>query len=167
MFEYSKIYYYRYYPKTIGTIHIYDMYPLMIPLEIKGITMIGINLHWIPGPLRNKMVQVLVELRKKSINENMFRLWYRMIKQNPALSFALVAVRKYYLAHCSSIKVVDSWEQLTYISNSLYRARYMKRSAFTPTRHIVIKSKYHPQQQVAPQQQVIAPQPQPQQQVQQ
>lgn len=139
MFTYSKIYYFRYTPIDLNKIHIYDQYPLAIPLEIRGNISLCLNLHWIPGALRNKMIQVICEMRNKSINENMFRLWYRNIKYNPPLHFALGAIRKYYNSHCTNIKEVpDEWETLT-ITSALYRARYLQRSNYTPQRHIVQK----------------------------
>lgn len=141
MFLYSKIYYFRYNPVHIQTIHIYDQYPLVIPLEIRGSVMLGLNLHWIPGALRNKMVQVIIEMRNKSINENLFRLWYRNIKYNPPLHFALQAIRKYYVTHCTNIKIVpEPWELIT-ITSMLYKARYLQRSVYQPQRHIVQKGR--------------------------
>lgn len=100
--------------------------------------MIGLNMHWIPGPLRVKMINVIIEMNHKSINERLFRLWYRNIKYNPALHFALVAVRRYYLSHCSNVKIIeqDKWESLPFISQSLYKARFMQRSVYNPVQHI-------------------------------
>lgn len=139
-FEYSKVYYFRYTPVHIETIHIYDQYPQVIPLEIRGTIMLGVNLHWIPGPLRYKFVQVIIEMRKKCINENLFHLWYRTIKTNPPLNFALQAVRKYYISRCTNIKVIDSIEMIPY-TQVLYKARYLQRSAYQPQTHIVQKGK--------------------------
>ena len=141
MFQYDKIYYFRYTPINLQAIHIYDQYPLAIMMDIRGPVTLGLNLHWIPGPLRNKMVQVLAEMRKKCINESLFRLWYRNIKYNPPLHFALQAVRKYYISHCTNIKeTTEAWEMLT-LTHSLYKARYLQRSVYNPQQHIVQKGR--------------------------
>jgi hypothetical protein len=139
MFQYNNVYYYRYVPVTLGTIHIYDQFPLVIPLEIKGQIMLACNLHWIPGVLRRKFVQVIVDMKRKCINQSMFHLWYRTIKYQPPLQFALQAVRKYYMSRCTNVKLIDQnhWDMLTVVSGSLYKARYLQRSKHDVTRHIL------------------------------
>lgn len=139
MFLYNNIYYYRYTPVTIGEIHIYDQYPLMLPLEIRGQICLGINLHWIPGALRRQFIQVVVEMKRKCINESLFHMWYRTIKYQPPLHFALVAIRKYYMSHCTNIRTIDQnhWDMLPVVSASLYKARYLQRSQHNPQRHIL------------------------------
>lgn len=135
-FEYSKIYYFRYTPIDLNKIHIYDQYPQVIFMDIRGVTALGINLHWIPGALRPKFVAVINEMKKKAINESLFRLWYRTVKYNPPLQFAMRAIRRYYISHCTNIKVVGVWETIRY-TQALYRARFLKRSAYNPAAHIV------------------------------
>lgn len=137
-FEYSKIYYFRYTPIDLNKVHIYDQYPQVIFLDIRGNTALGINLHWIPGALRYKFVQVIIEMRKKSINQSLFRLWYNVIKYNPSLNFSLQAIRRYYIGHCTNIKVIEAWEMIPY-TQILYKARYLQRSTYNPAAHIVQK----------------------------
>jgi hypothetical protein len=159
MFKYDTIYYGRYTCTTNP--HIYDMYPLFLPLEIKGRTMICVNLHWIPGALRNKFVQVIIEMRNKCINESLFHLWYRTIKFQPPLHFALGAIRKYYMSNMTNVKIVpDTWEMLT-ITSTLYKARYMQKSSFNPQQRIVQKGRrQYPNQRPQMQQQIQSQQPQ-------
>jgi hypothetical protein len=138
MFQYDKLYYFRYAPVTIQTIHIYDQLPQVIPLEIRGSIMLGVNLHWIPGVLRAKFIQVIIEMRNKCITESLFHLWYRTIKYQPPLHFALGAIRKYYMSHCSMVKEIpqDQWDTLT-LSWSLYKGRFLQRSVYNPQQHIL------------------------------
>lgn len=141
-FEYSKIYYFRYTPIDLTKIHIYDQYPQVIFMDIRGSSALGINLHWIPGALRPKFVEVINEMKKRSINENLFRLWYRSVKYNPALNFSLDAIRRYRISNCTNIKVVSVWETIRY-TEVLYKARFLQRSqALTPRKqHVVQKGK--------------------------
>lgn len=168
MFTYSNIYYMRY--TCVTSPHVFDQLPLIIPLEIRGPHMIAINLHWIPGALRSRFVQLIVEMQRKSINQNMFRLWYRMIKYQPQLSFTLSAIRKYYISHCTNVRMIpqDQWDTLTMVSQSLYRARFMQRSGYNPQQHIqqrgqrIYPNNFRPQ--IQQQQQQVQAQPQVQQQ---
>jgi hypothetical protein len=141
-FEYSKIYYFRYTPIDLQKIHIYDQYPQVIFLDIGGLSALGINLHWIPGALRPKFVEVINEMKKRSINESLFRLWYKTIKNNPSLSFSLAGIRRYRISNCTNVKVVGVWETIRY-TEVLYKARFLERSqAMKPRkRHIVQKGK--------------------------
>lgn len=128
MFNYSNIYYYRYNPKGLGKLPVYDQYPLMLPLDIRGPFCLGINLHWIPTPLRLQFIQVVLAMQEKSINKNMFRLWYNTIKYQPALRFSLMAIRKYYINRCSGAQLIpnEEWENLPLAWEVRYRARFMK-----------------------------------------
>lgn len=144
MFQYDKIYYGRYNCVTNPTI--YDQNPLFIILELKGNgTCIACNLHWIGSSLRSRFIQVLIEMRKKCINESMFRLLYRTIKYNPQLSFALCSIRKYYLRNMTNVKEVPSeqWGYLTNLTASLYRARYLQKNVMN-TSHIIQRKRVNP-----------------------
>lgn len=90
--------------------------------------MMGINMHWIPGPLRMKFLEVILSMQEKSINKNIFRLWYNTVKYQPALQFSLVAVRKYYLSRCSGVQIIpnEEWSNLPLAWEIRYRARYMR-----------------------------------------
>jgi hypothetical protein len=127
-FTYSNIYYYRYNPKGLGKLPVFDMYPLMLPLDIRGPLMLGINLHWIPVPLRFQFIQVVLAMQEKSINKNAFRLFYNTVKSQPALSFALMAVRKYYIGRCAGVQLIpnEDWNNLPMVWETRYRARFMK-----------------------------------------
>lgn len=131
MFTYNQMYYFRYYPKNFGRLPIFDQLPLMLPLLIMGQTMIGLNMHWIPGQLRVKFLQATLTLYQQMPEnaKHSFHLWYRNIKYNPALSFATCAVRKYYLSHCSAVQIIpaENWGDLPMYWNTQYRPRYLKK----------------------------------------
>ncbi len=128
MFNYSNIYYFRYTPKGIGKLPIWDQFPLMIPLDIRGPFCLGLNIHWIPVPLRLKFISLVNAMLEKSINKNMFRLWYQTIKSQPPLTFSLMAIRKYYISRCSGVQLIPNteWENLSLSWNLRYKARFMR-----------------------------------------
>jgi hypothetical protein len=164
MFKYDTIYSGRYTCTTNP--HVFDQLPLFVVLEIRGQTMLACNIHWIAGALRPKFMQVLCEMRKKCINESMFRLFYRMVKYNPQLNFALCSVRKYYMRNMTNVREVPSeqWQMITNLTASLYRARYMVKSGFHADLHVVQRgARQYPNQPPRPPQK----KPQVQQQVQQ
>ena len=113
---------------------VFDQYPLVLPLNIMGASMLAINLHWIPAPLRVQFINVVVQMYERYPMKDAFRLWYNTFKSNPALSFALIAVRRYYIGRCSSIKEIpaEHWHELPAVWNTLYKARYLRRVTGPP-----------------------------------
>jgi hypothetical protein len=103
-----------------------------------GVTALGVNMHWIPAPLRIPFMQVILEMQSKAYSPQMFRLWYNTIKFNPNLHFCLGAIRKYYLSHCYNIQIIppEEWPNMTQVWGQKYRARYMRRSISNPLIHI-------------------------------
>lgn len=165
MFQYNQIYYFRYMPKGYGKLPIFDQLPLVLPLLVRGPVMMGINLHWIPGPLRYKFIQWTIALYNKGGPQppqpttpmttiegdvvpteettaptqpapirSTFHLWYRIVKATPAIAFAVMGVRKYYIGRCANVQVItpEYWNDLHLLWMTKYRARYLRRSNSTP-----------------------------------
>ena len=123
-------------PKNYGKLPVFDQFPLVLPLEIRGGTMLGINMHWIPPPLRLKFIQWTIQLYERPpemSRKSLFHLWYRIVKSTPAIMFAKFAVRKYYIGRCSNIKIIEPefWGDLPTVWGTLYKARYLRR-AYNP-----------------------------------
>ena len=130
MFNYHTIFYMRYSPIGLGKLPIFDQLPLVLPLLIRGPTFIGINLHWIPGPLRYKFCLLIQNIfqRYPDNQKERFHLWYQMLKTNPALSFSLMGLRKYYIARCMNVIEIpgEQWNDLPLLSTNKFRARYLQ-----------------------------------------
>jgi hypothetical protein len=133
MFNYNSIYYLRYMPKGYGHLHIFDSLPLVLPLYVMGPTMLALNLHWVPSPLRVKFVLFISNIYSRGDDnwKARFHIWYQTIKNSPNLAFTLMAVRRYYIARCSNIIEIpgDQWGDLPLLSNTKYRARYLRMTA--------------------------------------
>lgn len=131
MFEYSKIYYGKYFPRMYGKLKIYDSQPLFLPLRIIGSSMIVSNLHWCPGPLRYKFCLLIKNLYERTEPKEAFHMTYLMLKTNPALSFMLTTIRRYYFSGVSNVVEIpgENWNELPLLSNSKYRAKFLRRIA--------------------------------------
>ena len=66
MFTYSNIYYYRYNPKGLGKLPVFDQFPLMLPLDVRGATCLGINLHWIKKAHQQEFLEEVDKILLKS-----------------------------------------------------------------------------------------------------
>ena len=58
---YGKLNMFFYDPKFKKTLPYYDVFPLVLPLEIYSDGFLGINLHYLPIPLRIKLLDKLVD----------------------------------------------------------------------------------------------------------
>ena len=58
---YGRLNMFFYDPKFKKTLPYYDVFPLVLPLEIYSDGFLGINLHYLPIPLRIKLLDKLVD----------------------------------------------------------------------------------------------------------
>lgn len=107
--DYNKLYMFRYKAIGEGQLHVYDKTPLMFILDIRPTSLLGINLHWIPPRKRTEFFEKIQEIMKKTHmvhkKRERMRLTYKLL-QEPAYRDGLVAIRMYYLAGITAIKVI-------------------------------------------------------------
>lgn len=63
--ELGKIYFFEYDPKYKDTLPIYDVYPLVLPIEYKNNGFLGHNLHYVPQRIRGKLSVSLLNSKAK------------------------------------------------------------------------------------------------------
>jgi hypothetical protein len=118
-------------PMGYGKLPIFDQLPLVLPLRILGNMMLGINLHWLPGPLRYKFCLLVGNIYDRTEPKEQFRMIYLMLKSNPALAFCLLGLRKYYISRCMNVIEIpgEEWDSLPIMSTTKFRARYLRHIA--------------------------------------
>ena len=92
---------FRYFPEEPTTMPYYDIFPLVLPLRRKRDGFVGINFHFLPLPLRVKVLNRLMESFGDEAAEKL-DVAYGMLKANrfirPALRrYKREAVASYYL----------------------------------------------------------------------
>lgn len=108
-FEVGKMYLFHYMPKGKDTLPYYDMYPLILLLDIHKKGFSGINLHYIPVQLRMTLLSNLLE---KSVTKDghleRLRISHDIIK-NVSTFEAYKPCFKQYIFPCvkSAIKLID------------------------------------------------------------
>jgi hypothetical protein len=91
------MYLFGYNPKFRNELPYYDIYPLVLPFRKTNEGFIGINLHYMPYPLR---LRVLDTLKNFANNKNMdettkVRFSYRLLENSAKLKPAKASVKKY------------------------------------------------------------------------
>lgn len=70
-------------PKTpLSSLKFFDASPLVVIFNIRGKYIHGINLHWVPRPMREIILKMIVKLNKSNVDNNRsFDLSWQMIKE--------------------------------------------------------------------------------------
>ena len=111
---------YYYDPKHKATLPYYDKFPLIIMVKRAEGGFIGLNLHYLPPPLRAKMLDGLMETvnNKKFDDTTKFRLNYALLQRASTLKYYKPCYKRYLSNHVRSrfAEVQPSdWEIATFL----------------------------------------------------
>lgn len=131
-FAYNKLYFFRYNNPATPNLPVWDKAPLVIPLEVKGNSMLGVNIHWIPREQRREFMEFLIEyfgvndsntLRRKKV-----RILYESLKRGK-VRWALVAIRRYHINRITSMREVpkDRWDRVLKLPQYKSKLQYQSR----------------------------------------
>jgi len=116
----GRMYMYYYDPKHKATLPYYDKFPLIIMVKRAEGGFIGLNLHYLPPPLRAKMLDGLMETvnNKKFDDTTKFRLNYALLQRASTLKYYKPCYKRYLSSHVRSrfAEVQPSdWEIATFL----------------------------------------------------
>ena len=98
---YGKLNMFFYDPKHKKTLPYYDTFPLVLPLEVYTDGFLGINMHYLPIPLRIKLLDRLVDYSNNTKFDESTRL---MVDYNKLKKVRLIrpTIHKYLSGHTKS-----------------------------------------------------------------
>lgn len=111
----GRMYFFQYDPKYKTELPYYDTFPLIFPVEkIKG-GFIGINFHYLPLPLRAKLMDALYSIKsnRRFDETTVLRISYSILKSASKYKYFKPTVHKYLTDHVRSkfIEVYSSeWD---------------------------------------------------------
>ena len=116
----GKMYMYFYDPKTKDTLPYYDRFPLTIIVDPAPNGFYGLNLHYLPVPLRARLLDGLMgTLNNEKYDETTrFRLSYSMLSSASKLTAFKPCFKRYLSGHVRSrFALVDpsDWEIATFL----------------------------------------------------
>jgi hypothetical protein len=108
----GRMYLFEYDPKGKKTLPYYDRYPLVIPIGSskesglatnKG-SFLGLNLHYLPLPLRAKLMDALyATVNNKTLNENTkLSVSYEILSRASKYRFFQPCIKRYLISHMRS-----------------------------------------------------------------
>lgn len=107
---------YTYDPKWKDKLPWYDTLPVVIPIEIYDDGWLGLNIHYLPPMLRAKLMDRLIEYRKRAFTPRAYmKVSYQFLKAVAKTELFAPCVHRYLGNHVTSnlIRVSDEyWEQV-------------------------------------------------------
>lgn len=111
----GRMYFYFYNPKTKDKLEYYDIFPLVIPIEMHNDGFLGLNLHYIPPKDRVILLDKLSTVLNNDSYDatTKFRLSYDYISKARRLFEAKPCLKKYLFTHVQSKMLeitADEWD---------------------------------------------------------
>ena len=119
------LYFFVYDPKTKADLPYYDRFPLVLPLKREPDGFIGLNLHYLPIPLRIKLLKKLLPLAMYDGDDiRRIRVTYDILNASNRYREFKPCVKRYLLPHIKSriLKVEPSeWDTALFIPVHQFR----------------------------------------------
>jgi hypothetical protein len=125
-FVIGNLYMFFYDPKTKDTLPYYDKFPLAIIVDFAPDGFYGINLHYLPLPLRAKLLDALLDntTNKRYDKTTRFRINYRMLKAASKTRYFKPCFKHYLADHVQGnfAKVAaPEWEIATFLPTAIWK----------------------------------------------
>lgn len=127
--EPGKLYLFAYDPKWKAKLPYYDAFPLIFPFRVQGNRVWGINLHYLPLPLRAQLMDALYSLvdnRFKNENKKL-RISYEILNSAAKFRIFRPCIKSYLAEHFRSKFLLIPYEQWD-IAMFLPLARFKKKA---------------------------------------
>lgn len=116
----GRMYHFFYDPKHKGTLPYYDRFPLIFPFKkVKG-GFLGINMHYLPLPLRAKLMDALYSLanNRRYDEATRLKLSYNILNSSSKYKYFKPCIKHYLLPHVKSrfLEVYSSeWDMALFL----------------------------------------------------
>jgi hypothetical protein len=128
--EYNSLYYFRYKPVGEGSLIVYDRTPLVMILDVRQNSILGLNFHWIPKAHKLEFFDSIREIMAKTHTvhkkKERMRLTYKLL-QKPKFKVGLQAIRMYYNDGITMLKNIPEAQWDIAMGISQLRARKVYR----------------------------------------
>ena len=118
------MFHYVYDPKWKDTLPYYDVFPLIIMINVYDDGFLGMNLHYLPPILRAKLLDELMKYKKTKSNRDYMNLSYKLLKGLSNSKLMEPTIKRYLYSHIKS-KVVrvnsEYWEEVAFLPSYDFR----------------------------------------------
>jgi hypothetical protein len=113
----GKMYFFRYDPKWKNILPVYDMAPLVLPIEMYNDGFLGLNLHYLTSGEREALLNELMKYRSNKLmnDTTKLRVTYQLLSSTKKLeSLSRPCIKRYLFSHVRSkfIEILpDEWDK--------------------------------------------------------
>lgn len=119
------MYIYEYDPKTKETLPWWDELPVVIPVGLYKDGFLGLNLHYIPPMLRAKLLDKLMQYKKKAHTPRAYmQISYEMLSSVAKTDLFAPCVKRYLTSHIRSPLIMigdEYWEKVSMLPLQQFR----------------------------------------------
>ena len=122
----GSMYMYFYDHKNRETLRYYDAFPLVVMVEAAPGGFYGLNLHYLPPPLRAKMLDGLMDItnNKRYDESTRFKLNYNLLKSVSKLKWFAPCFKRYLYKHVegqAAMVQATEWEIAVFLPTEQFR----------------------------------------------
>ena len=126
--QFGRMYFFHYQPKIRETLPYYDIFPLVIPIRAYRKGMLGMNFHYLPYRLRERLMKKLIGFLNEENKEAYLDVSYNDIKSFTRYKEAKPTLHKYDLTGAyvrSSFLLVEAneWNTAIHLPVEEFRSR--------------------------------------------
>lgn len=116
----GRMYFFHYDPKYKDTLPVYDIFPLVLPMETYQNGFLGLNLHYLDPYSRLYLLDMLHDFitNTKYDDSTRFKLAYSALASAKRFKFIEPCIKKYLFEHIMSSMIYiepDSWETAIFL----------------------------------------------------
>lgn len=143
----GRMYMFYYDPKYKETLPYYDQFPLIFVVDVQGDHFTGLNLHYLPPPLRAKLMDGLYTI----VNNNRFdattkiKMSYQLLKSASSLKYFKPTFKKYLKIHVRSrfVSVAPiEWDVAIFLPTERFE-KAVKSKVWSDSRNIIKYGRAH------------------------
>lgn len=116
---------FQYFPKNKKTLPFYDMYPLILTIDMDPTSILGLNFHYIKPLHRVFFMDELYKYLGTRFNEPVFRIDYQKLMARRSLKYYRPCIKRYLFKNISqkiSIIEPEDWELALFLPTEKFIA---------------------------------------------
>ena len=110
------MYLFSYDAKHKDTLPYWDFHPVIFPLEIKGNTMLGLNMHYLPPRLRAILMDAILDLPRYKTDKQRAQMSYDIVRAFSASDLVKPTIHKYLSNHIVSQTIEIPREEWVWVA---------------------------------------------------
>lgn len=137
----GSMYFFKYDPKWKQELPYYDMFPLIFPFNQKSDRFWGINMHYLPLPLRAKLMDSLYTIsnNKQYDESTKLKISYNVLKSASKFRYFRPCIKEYLFTHMKSMFMYiypAEWDTALFLPVEQFK-KQRRQTVWRDSRHMI------------------------------